>query len=155
MPDVLLDICAQNRELEELNSELSTQVSGLKGEVDVLAHKLKQETERVNAVWHMSCEQVSTFDEAVSAKDAEIDSLKARVVELEASQICLMLVCLALLLLFTLDPLLTHHPTWVIQPRMLVPSVSLHVGVGHHLSVSSLVTTQIAFWMTGFRRWKG
>ena len=147
MPDVLLDICARNRELEELNSELSTQVSGLKGKVDALTHKLrlKQETERVNAVWCMSCEQVSAFDEAVSAKDAEIDSLKARIVELETSQICLMLVCLALLLLFTLDPLLTHHPTWIIQPHMLVPSMPPHVGVGHHLSVSSLVTTQIAF----------
>ena len=33
----------------------------------------------------MSCEQVSAFDEAVSAKDAEIDSLKARIAELEAS----------------------------------------------------------------------
>ena len=42
---------------------------------------------RQREVWRMSCEQVSAFDEAVSAKDAEIDSLKARIAELEASHV--------------------------------------------------------------------
>ena len=46
VPDALLEARARNRELQELNSELSAQVSGLKGEVDALADKLKHETER-------------------------------------------------------------------------------------------------------------
>ena len=34
----------------------------------------------------MSCEQVTIFGEAVTAKDAEIDSLRVRITELEASR---------------------------------------------------------------------
>lgn len=61
-------------------------MSTLKGEVSTLTDKLKRETERVNEVWRMSCEQVSAFDEAVTAKDAEIEDLKAKVALLEASR---------------------------------------------------------------------
>ena len=38
-------------------------------------------------MWRMSCEKVSAFDEAVTAKDAEISNLKARIAELEASRL--------------------------------------------------------------------
>ena len=55
----------RNTELQELNNELLLQVSTLEGEVSELADKLKRETERVNEVWRMSCEQVSAFDEVV------------------------------------------------------------------------------------------
>ena len=63
----LEEVHARNQELEDLNDELSTQVSTLKGEVSTLTDKLKREIERVNRVLHMSCEQVSDFDEAVTA----------------------------------------------------------------------------------------
>ena len=38
----------------------------------------------------MSCEQVTIFDEAVTAKDTEIDSLRVRIMELEAAQVLLL-----------------------------------------------------------------
>ena len=38
----------------------------------------------------MSCEQVTLFDEAITAKDAEIDSLRVRITELEAAQVLLL-----------------------------------------------------------------
>ena len=76
---------AQNTELRDLNNEPLSQVSTLEGEFTALADKPKKETERVNDVWYMSSEQVSAFDEAVTAKDAEISNLKARVAELEAA----------------------------------------------------------------------
>ena len=66
---------ARNRELESLNHDLSSQVSALREE---LADKLKGETEKVNEVWRVSCDQVIAFDEAISAKDTDISSLKAR-----------------------------------------------------------------------------
>ena len=53
----------------------------------MLADKLKRETERVNEVWRMSCEQVSSFNEAVTVKDAGMNNLKASIAELEASRL--------------------------------------------------------------------
>ena len=75
----------QNRGLQDLNNELAIQVSALQREVSTLTDKLRRETERVNEVWRMSCEQVSSFDEAITEKDVEIDSLKARIAELETA----------------------------------------------------------------------
>ena len=77
---------ARNRELQDLNYDLLAQVSMLKGEVSMLADKQKEEADRANEVWRMSCEQVTIFDEAVTAKDSEIDSLRVRITELEASR---------------------------------------------------------------------
>ena len=79
------DLRAQNRELAVLNNELTTQVSALSVEISTLTDKLLKETERVSEVWCMSCEQVASFDETVTASDEEIDRLKARITELERS----------------------------------------------------------------------
>ena len=77
----------QNSVLSSLNDELTAQVSSLEGEVSTLAENLKKESERVNEVWRMSCDQVSCFDEIVTSKDAEIERLKARIIELETSRV--------------------------------------------------------------------
>ena len=81
---------ARNRELQDLNNDLLAQVSMLNGEVSMLADKQKKEADRAIEVWRMSCEQVTLFDEAVTAKDAEIDSLRVRITELEAAQVLLL-----------------------------------------------------------------
>ena len=83
----LADVQAWNRALEVLNDELTTQVSILRVEISTLTDKLRRETERVGEVWRMNCEQVSSFDETVTAKDEEIDTLKAGILELEASRV--------------------------------------------------------------------
>ena len=44
-----------------------------------------KETERVSEMWRMNCAQVAGFDEAMTAKEHEIESLKAKIAELEAS----------------------------------------------------------------------
>ena len=75
-------------ELDDLrtqNAELTAQVSSLEGEVSRLGELLKKETERVSEMWRMSCAQVAGFDEAITAKDTEIESLRGRISELEAS----------------------------------------------------------------------
>lgn len=63
----------QNRQLMIINDELTTRVSSLEGEVSTLTDKLTRKTERVSEVWRMSCEQVSVFDETISAKYSEIE----------------------------------------------------------------------------------
>ena len=116
---------ARNTELQDLNNELSTQVSMLEGEISTLADKLKRETERVNEVWRMSCEQVSAFDWAVSAKDAEINSLRATIVELETSR---------------LDPVAfrTHSPCFELSHAVTYgPSVSMPRPSPHLSHVAS------------------
>ena len=40
---------------------------------------------RANEIWRISCAQVAAFDETITAKDADIERLTARVAELEAS----------------------------------------------------------------------
>ena len=75
-------------ELDDLrtqNAELTAHVSSLEGEVSRLGELLKRETERVSEMWRMSCAQVVGFDEAITAKDTEIELLRARISELEAS----------------------------------------------------------------------
>ena len=75
-------------ELDDLrtqNAELTAQVSSLEGDVSRLGELLKKETERVSEMWRMSCAQVAGFDEAITAKDTEIELQRARISELEAS----------------------------------------------------------------------
>ena len=61
---------ARNEELEVEVSSLSSELERVKG--------------RVNEMWKLNCAQVAGFDEAIVAKDAEIERLAARVAELEA-----------------------------------------------------------------------
>ena len=75
----------QNGELQNLNNELTSQVSALQREVRTLTDNLRRETERVSKVWRMSFEQVSSFDEAITEKYVEIDSIKAGIAELETA----------------------------------------------------------------------
>ena len=82
----LEDVQTQNRELMARNDELTAEVGALKEEISALADKLKGESERVNEVWRMSCEQLSSFDEMVISKDAEVGRLKARIAEMEGSR---------------------------------------------------------------------
>jgi cell division protein FtsB len=79
------DLRAQNTVLTACNTELRTQVSSLNEEVSRVREMLQKETERVSEMWRMNCAQVVGFDEAMTAKDSEIESLKARISELEAS----------------------------------------------------------------------
>ena len=74
-----------NGELTARNEELVTQVSSLRDTVSELTEKLAGETERVNEMWRMNCAQVSSFDEVITAKDAMIEQLQAKVAALEAS----------------------------------------------------------------------
>ena len=59
------------------NEELEAEVSSLSG-------KLERVKGRVNEMWKLNCAQVAGFDEAIVAKDAEIEWWTARVAELEA-----------------------------------------------------------------------
>ena len=104
----LMEAQAQNGQPMILNDELTAQMSTLQGEVSTLTDKLRTETERVSEGWRTSCEQVSGFDEAVTAKDAEIDRLKARIAELEASRVD-----------STAVPALGMHVTEPASPRVL------------------------------------
>ena len=75
-------------ELDDLrtqNAELTAEVSSLEGEVSRLGELLNKETERVSEMWRMSCAPVAGFDKAITTKDTEIESLRARISELEAS----------------------------------------------------------------------
>ena len=45
----------------------------------------RKDSERVRELWRGNCDQVAGFDQAIAAKDSEIDSLRARVAELEAA----------------------------------------------------------------------
>ena len=82
---LLAQVQDQNRQLHILNDELTTQVSTLKVEVCELTDKLRRETERLNEVWRVSCDQVSSFDETIVAKEEKIGRLRARIAEIEAS----------------------------------------------------------------------
>lgn len=83
--DALDNLREQNEALSASNVELEAQVSSLKEEVSEVRDNLKKETERVGEMWKMNCAQVAGFDEAITAKDNEIECLKARISELEAS----------------------------------------------------------------------
>ena len=61
---------ARNEELEAEVSSLSSELERVKG--------------RVNEMWKLNCAQVAGFDEAIVAKDAEIERWATRVAELEA-----------------------------------------------------------------------
>ena len=60
-------------------------MSALQDDIGTLTDKLERETERVIELWCRNCEHVSTFDKAVTAKDAKIASLRASIAKLEAS----------------------------------------------------------------------
>ena len=70
--------------LSACTTELKTEVSALNEEVHRLKDRLERETERVNEMWRMNCAQVSGFDEAIIAKDKEIEMLKSKVTESRA-----------------------------------------------------------------------
>ena len=76
---------ARNESLLADKRALSRQVSSLREEVSEVQHMLEGERERMGEMWRMNCAQVAGFDEAIIAKDMEIDSLRSRVAELEAS----------------------------------------------------------------------
>ena len=78
-------LAAENERLTVINDGLTTQVNDLNSTVNQLEDALKKETDRVNEVWRMSCTQLSSFDEAMTAKEAEILTLKSRIGELEAA----------------------------------------------------------------------
>ena len=82
----LVAVQARNEQLTSLNEELTAQVSNVREEVGRLGDALKKETERVNEMWQLNCMQLSGFDEAIIAKDVEIDRLRAKIAELEASR---------------------------------------------------------------------
>ena len=82
----LVAVQAQNEQLTSLNEELTAQVSNLREEVGRLGDAWKKETERVNEMWWLNCMQLSGFDEAIMVKDVEIDRLRAKIAELEASR---------------------------------------------------------------------
>ena len=86
----LTELQAQNEELVITNDQLTVtnngltvQVSELEREVSRLNEEWKRENERVNEMWRMNCAQLSGFDEAITAKDAEISRLQAKIAELE------------------------------------------------------------------------
>ena len=56
----------------------------LRETVSELNEKLAREAERVNEMWQMNCAQVSSFDEVITAKDAMIEQLQAKLAALEA-----------------------------------------------------------------------
>ena len=60
-------------------------MSSLREEVSDVRDVLKGERERVGEMWRMNCSQVAGFDEAIITKEKEIDSLRSRVPEFEAS----------------------------------------------------------------------
>ena len=61
-------------------------MSSLHEEVTKLRERLTKESERVNEMWRMNCAQVSGFDEAITAKDADIEELRAKVLEIEGCE---------------------------------------------------------------------
>ena len=77
------DLRGKNAEISASNAELRAQVSSLEEEVGRVRELLKRETERVGEMWRMNCAQVAGFDEAMTARDGEIETLKARISELE------------------------------------------------------------------------
>ena len=81
IPDAeeLHSLRAQNAELMATATDLRKEVSSLHEEVTKLRERLTKASERVNEMWHMNCAQVSGFDEAITAKDAEIEELRTKV----------------------------------------------------------------------------
>ena len=57
----------------------------MKEEVAKVNDLRRKDSERVQELWRGNCEQVAGFDQAIAAKDSEIDSLRAIVAELEAA----------------------------------------------------------------------
>ena len=76
---------AENATLVAQNAELAEEASSLKEEVTKVKDSLGKESERVRELWKTNCAQVASFDTAITAKDNEIESLRARVAELEAA----------------------------------------------------------------------
>ena len=76
---------AENESLLADKQALSRQVSSLREEVSEVQDVLKGESERVGEMWRMKCAQVVGFDEAIITKEKEINSMRSRVAELEAS----------------------------------------------------------------------
>ena len=60
-------------------AEAQSQNEALADEAKRLREELMRENEWVKEMWKMNCAQLSGFDEALSAKDAEIEALKERV----------------------------------------------------------------------------
>ena len=72
--------------LEELTTEHTTESTGeLAGRITELEQALKAEKEKSKQLWCVSCQQVSEHDTVLASKDAEVEALKARNTELEAS----------------------------------------------------------------------
>ena len=51
-----------------------------------LSDRLRRETDRANEMWRLSCAQVAGFEDVLTTKEAEMEKLKARIQELEASR---------------------------------------------------------------------
>ena len=72
--------------LEEPTTEHTTESTGeLAGRITELEQALKAEKEKSKQLWRVSCQQVSEHDTVLASKDAEVEALKARNTELEAS----------------------------------------------------------------------
>ena len=83
--DERAELRAENAALIARNTALTKDVSYLKEEVAKVNDLRRKDSERVRELWRGNCEQVAGFDQAIAAKDSEIDSLRARVAELEAA----------------------------------------------------------------------
>ena len=58
----------------------------LQADVSSLSDRLRRETDRANEMWRLSCAQVAGFEDVLTTKEAEMEKLKARIQELEASR---------------------------------------------------------------------
>ena len=69
--------CEMKLELERMQEDHECEVSELNS-------KIREGKEKYTALWHMNCEQLSEYDEAIASKDEELQVLRARVEGLEA-----------------------------------------------------------------------
>ena len=74
-------------ELERVQGLAAEESSRLQAEVSQLSERVKREKEKYSALWRMNCDRLLEHDNSMLAKEHEIDTLKARIVELETVSI--------------------------------------------------------------------
>ena len=74
--DERAELRTENAALIARNMALTKDVSYLKGEVAKVNDLRRKDSERVRELWRGNCEQVAGFNQAIAAKDNEIDSLR-------------------------------------------------------------------------------
>lgn len=83
-PETVAKTAVEVETLRTALAEAQSQNEALLTESKCLQDELKREKERVREMWKMNCAQLAGFDEALSSKEAEIETLKERVSQLEA-----------------------------------------------------------------------